>query len=69
MRDGRWSRVVSGGFAVPPAGPDLAAWEAGMLLTWLEWVEVEVESVDDGLVEGLHRLRGALMVAAVAGRG
>ena len=43
--------------------------EAGMvevLLTWLEWVEVELQGFDD-LVEELHRLRGAVMVAAVAG--
>ncbi len=42
--------------------------EAGMvevLLTWLEWVEVELQGFDD-LVEELHRLRGAVMVAAVA---
>ena len=45
--------------------------EAGMvelLLTWLEWVEVEVQGFPD-LVEELHRLRGTVMVAAVAGKG
>ncbi len=43
--------------------------EAGMvevLLTWLEWVEVELQGFED-LVEELHGLRGAVMVAAVAG--
>ena len=45
-----------------PCGP------AG-LLSVLEWVEVEVEGFDDGLVEGLHLIRGAVMsvAAAVAG--
>ena len=39
------------------------------LLSLLEWVEVEVRGFDDGLVEGLHLLRGAVMsvAAAVAG--
>ena len=46
--------------------------EAGMaelLLTWLEWVEVEIQGVDDGLVEELERLRGAVMLAGLAGGG
>ena len=34
-----------------------------LLLTWLEWVEVEVQGFED-LVEELQRLRGAVMVAA-----
>ena len=39
------------------------------LLSLLEWVEVEVQGFDDGLVEGLRLLRGAVMsvAAAVAG--
>ena len=39
------------------------------LLSLLEWVEVEVGGFDDGLVEGLHLIRGAVMsvAAAVAG--
>ena len=42
---------------------------ASLLLTWIDWVEVEVRGFDDGLVEGLHLLRGAVMsvAAAVAG--
>jgi hypothetical protein len=40
--------------------PDLTA----LLLTWIEWVEVEVQGIDH-FVEELHRLRGAVMVAAV----
>ncbi len=39
--------------------PDLTA----LLLTWIEWVEVEVQGYDD-LLEGLARLKGALMAAA-----
>jgi hypothetical protein len=40
----------------------------GGLLSWFEWVEVEVEGFDDDLVEGLRRLRGAVMsVVASAG--
>ena len=39
------------------------------LLSWLEWVELEVEGFDDDLVGGLHLIRGAVMsvAAAVAG--
>jgi len=40
--------------------------EAELLMSWLEWVEVEAQGVDD-LVEGLHRLRGAVMKAAAMG--
>jgi hypothetical protein len=40
--------------------PDLTA----LLLTWIEWVEVEVRGIDH-FVEELRRLRGAVMVAAV----
>ncbi len=39
--------------------PDLTA----LLLTWIEWVEVQGI---DHFVEELRRLRGAVMVAAVA---
>ncbi len=45
------------------------ALEAGMaelLLTWIEWVEVEMRGIDH-FVEELHRLRGVVMVAAVVG--
>ncbi len=38
--------------------------KAELLMSWLEWVEVQ--GVDD-LVEGLHRLRGAVMVATLTG--
>jgi hypothetical protein len=37
--------------------------EAGLLLSWLDWVEEEVWRFDD-VVEVLHRLRGAVMVVA-----
>jgi len=40
--------------------------EAELLMSWFEWVEVEAQGVDD-LVEGLHRLRGAVMKAAAMG--
>ncbi len=36
-----------------------------LLLTWLEWVEVEVRGFED-LVEGLRLLRGAVMVGGSA---
>ena len=41
---------------------------ASLLLTWIEWVEVEVQGFPD-LVERMYRLRGAVMsvAAAVAG--
>jgi hypothetical protein len=38
--------------------------DAGPLLSWLTWVDLEAEEGDDGLVEGLRRLRGAVMVVA-----
>ncbi len=50
--------------------PGLGAWDVGtteLLLTWIEWVEVEVRGIDH-FEEELRRLRGAVMVAAVAGR-
>ena len=37
---------------------------AAVLLSLIEWAEVEVQGFDD-LLEGLRRLRGAVMVAAV----
>ena len=42
---------------------------AAGLLSWLEWVELEVQGFDD-LVEDLRLLRGAVMAvaAALAGR-
>jgi hypothetical protein len=53
----------------------LSEWElgaeaaVGLLLTWLEWVEVEVGRFPD-LVDSLHLLRGAVMTAgsSVLGR-
>ena len=36
-----------------------------MFLTWMTFVEIELKGFDD-LVEGLRRLRGAVMVAGVA---
>ncbi len=39
---------------------------AQLLLTWIEWVEAEVWGYPS-LLEGLYRLRGAVMVAAVVG--
>ena len=41
--------------------------EAGVMLSILEWVEVEAQGVDD-LVEGLSRLRGAVMAMSFYGR-
>ena len=41
--------------------------EAELLLSWFEWVEVEVRGFPD-LLEGLCRLRGAVMKAAVGGQ-
>jgi hypothetical protein len=41
---------------------------AELLLTWIDWVEVEVRGFPE-MVERLERLRGAVMVARVAGRG
>ena len=38
--------------------------EAELLLSWFEWVEMEVRGFPD-LLEGLCRLRGAVMKAAV----
>ncbi len=51
-------------------GPDRVAdsldtGTAELLLTWLEWVEVEIQGFED-LMEELHRLRGAVMAACVA---
>jgi hypothetical protein len=42
--------------------------EAEVLLSILEWVEVEVRGFPD-LLEGLRRLRGAVMKAAACGAG
>ena len=49
-----------------PTGP-LDREEAGLLLSWLEWVEAEAGEAD--LLEGIARLRGAVMKAATAGEG
>ena len=38
--------------------------EAELLLSWFEWVEMEVRGFPD-LLEGICRLRGAVMKAAV----
>jgi hypothetical protein len=38
--------------------------EAELLLSWLEWVEVEAEAE---LVEGVRRLRGSVMKAGAVG--
>ncbi len=49
----------------------LCEWElgsagaVGMLLSWLEWVEVEIGAFPD-LVDSLHLLRGAVMTAGLA---
>ena len=40
--------------------------EAGLVLSWLEFVEREARGCPD-LLEGLARLRGAVMKAATAG--
>ena len=60
--------TVPGEFVVYLRTDDVPdALEAGMtelLLTWIEWVEVEVRGIDH-FVEELRRLRGAVMVAAV----
>ena len=37
-------------------------------LSWMHWVEVEVQGVDD-LLEGLSRLKGALMAVGASGVG
>jgi len=44
---------------------------ATMLLSWLEFVRAEVEGVEEcrDLVEGLRRLRGAVMAAGACHRG
>ena len=59
---------VPGEFVVYLGTDDVPeALEAGMtelLLTWIDWVEVEVRGFDH-FVEELRRLRGAVMVAAV----
>lgn len=54
-------------------GDDTAATAVGvgtveLLLTWLEWVEVEIAGFSE-LMEDLQRRRGALMVAVVAREG
>jgi hypothetical protein len=53
-----------GGGSLHDLADGLAGRGAGVegLLSWLEWVEVEARGFDD-LVEGLQRLRGAVMVA------
>jgi len=43
-------------------------WEAELLLSWFEWVEVEAQGFPD-LLEGLCWLRGAVMKAAAVGVG
>jgi hypothetical protein len=40
---------------------------AGVVLSWLEWVEVEVRGFDD-VVEGLRLLRGVVMSVAAVGK-
>ena len=40
--------------------------EAELLLSWCEWVEVEARGAPD-MLEGLRRLRGAVMKAAAVG--
>jgi hypothetical protein len=40
--------------------------EAELMLSWFEWVEVEAQGFPD-LLEGLGRLRGAVMKAAAVG--
>ncbi len=37
-------------------------------LSWMHWVEVEVQGMDD-LLEGLSRLKGALMAVGASGVG
>jgi hypothetical protein len=37
----------------------------GLLLSWLEWVEVEIGKFPD-LMDSLHLLRGAVMTAGAA---
>jgi hypothetical protein len=45
--------------------PDSLDWVmAELLLTWIEWVEIEIRGFP-GLLERLRLLRGAVMVAAV----
>ena len=64
--------AVPGEFVVYLGTDDVPeALEAGMaelLLTWIEWVEVEVRGIDH-FVEELHRLRGAVMAAATSAVG
>ena len=42
--------------------------EAELLMSWMHWVEMEVQGYDD-LLEGLSRLKGALMAAATSAVG
>ena len=56
--------LVPMGACVPPCGLDVGA--AALLLTWVEWCEVEVQSFPD-LVERMWRLRGAVMAAGAFG--
>ena len=42
--------------------------EAELLMSWLEWVEMEVQGYE-GLLEGLSTLKGALMAAATSAVG
>ncbi len=42
--------------------------KAELLMSWLEWVEMEVQGYED-LLEWLSRLKGALMAAATAAVG
>ena len=61
--------TVPGGFVVDlleATGP-MDRDEAGLVLSWLEFVEREAEEAD--LLEGIGRLRGAVMKAATAGEG
>jgi hypothetical protein len=51
----------------------LAVWGHGdaveVLLSCLEFVELEAEGVEEDLVEGMHRLRGAIMTAGIEAAG
>ena len=50
-------------FGVGPLGGGGAA--VSGFLSWMHWVELEVQGVDD-LLEGLSRLKGALMAVGAA---
>ncbi len=59
---------LANGLAVWGDGPEAAA---GVLLGCLEFIEIEATGVEEcrGLVEGLHRLRGAVMDAGIEAAG